>query len=64
MTITPLASKSIMIVAGEASGDLHGAGLVSSMLEKNPDLDFYGMGGEELETSKNILKREGLRFSF
>lgn len=48
MTITPLASKSIMIVAGEASGDLHGAGLVSSMLEKNPDLDFYGMGGEEL----------------
>ncbi len=37
-----------MIVAGEASGDLHGANLVRAMQKKNPELLFYGMGGTEL----------------
>lgn len=37
-----------MIVAGEASGDLHGAGLVRAMRRHQPDLAFYGMGGVEL----------------
>lgn len=37
-----------MIVAGEASGDLHGAGLVRAMRTHQPDLAFYGMGGVEL----------------
>ena len=37
-----------MIIAGEASGDLHGAHLVRAMLEKRPDLHFSGMGGKEL----------------
>ena len=36
-----------MIVAGEASGDLHGSRLVSSMLETNPTLHFCGVGGPE-----------------
>lgn len=35
----------IMIVAGEASGDLHGAGLVRQTLELAPDIEFFGMGG-------------------
>ena len=38
----------VMIVAGEASGDLHGANLVKAMLRHEPDLVFYGMGGVEL----------------
>jgi lipid-A-disaccharide synthase len=38
----------VMIVAGEASGDLHGAGLVRAMRKHQPDLVFYGMGGVEL----------------
>ncbi len=38
----------IMIVAGEASGDMHGARLVSAMLELRTDLVFSGVGGEEL----------------
>jgi len=38
-----------MIVAGEASGDLHGSRLVAAMLARNPNLGFCGMGGEELE---------------
>jgi lipid-A-disaccharide synthase len=37
-----------MIVAGEASGDMHGAGLVKAMQELRPDLQFTGIGGREL----------------
>lgn len=40
--------KKVMIIAGEASGDLHGARLVSAMLAKEPELSFCGMGGKEL----------------
>ncbi|MFW5906355.1 MAG: lipid-A-disaccharide synthase, partial [Desulfobia sp.] len=38
----------IMILAGEASGDMHGAGLVSAMQELKPGLEFCGMGGEKM----------------
>ena len=37
-----------MIISGEASGDLHGAHLVSAMKKLNTDLSFCGMGGEEM----------------
>ncbi len=40
--------KKVMIIAGEASGDLHGARLVAAMQAKDPDLSFCGMGGKEL----------------
>lgn len=40
--------KSIMIITGEASGDLHGANLVKAMLRRDSELSFFGMGGEEL----------------
>ncbi len=38
-----------MIIAGEASGDLHGARLVSAIKAKRPECAFCGMGGKELE---------------
>jgi len=38
----------IMIVAGEASGDLHGANLLRAMQRQVPELQFCGMGGQEL----------------
>lgn len=38
----------IMIVAGEASGDMHGARLVKAMRDLRPDLSFSGIGGREL----------------
>lgn len=38
----------VMIVAGEASGDMHGAALVRAMRETRPSLHFCGMGGKEL----------------
>ncbi len=43
-------SPKIMIVTGEASGDLHGANLVRALRSKIPDLQFCGMGGAELES--------------
>ncbi len=38
-------SKRVMIVAGEASGDLHGSALVREALTREPTLKFFGMGG-------------------
>ncbi|MFZ1980633.1 MAG: lipid-A-disaccharide synthase [Smithella sp.] len=46
-------NKTIMIVAGEASGDMHGANLVREMLNLDPMLNFYGIGG-------NRLREEGV----
>jgi lipid-A-disaccharide synthase len=37
-----------MIIAGEASGDLHGSRLVTAMLERDPSIYFIGIGGEAL----------------
>ncbi|NNK95286.1 MAG: lipid-A-disaccharide synthase [Desulfobacterales bacterium] len=42
-------TNEVMIVAGEASGDLHGAQLVTSMKILDPSLNFCGMGGCELQ---------------
>ncbi|MFQ5669463.1 MAG: lipid-A-disaccharide synthase [Acidobacteriota bacterium] len=39
---------SILVVAGEASGDHQAAGLVRALRERFPRLDFFGMGGPEL----------------
>ena len=43
-----LNKKSVMIIAGEASGDLHGSHLVMAMHKRNSDLFFYGIGGRAL----------------
>jgi len=40
-----------MIVAGEASGDLHGGNLVRAMLQIDPDLSFYGVGGKRMQAA-------------
>ncbi len=40
-----------MIVAGEASGDMHGSRLVKAMLAMEPALSFSGIGGTELKAA-------------
>lgn len=40
--------KRVMIVAGEASGDFHGANLVSAIKAKNGNVGFSGIGGHRL----------------
>ena len=42
-------SKRIMIVAGEASGDLHGGNLVRAMRRIDPTLQFRGVGGKKMK---------------
>jgi lipid-A-disaccharide synthase len=39
----------VVIIAGEASGDQHGAKLVKAMQKMNPALFFCGIGGPELK---------------
>ena len=41
----------VMIVAGEASGDLHGSHLIKSAANHHPHLHFFGVGGEKMESA-------------
>ena len=36
----------VMIIAGEASGDLHGSGVVRALKRMAPSCDVYGIGGD------------------
>ncbi|PIE59512.1 MAG: lipid-A-disaccharide synthase [Desulfobulbus propionicus] len=45
----PGAAPHIMISAGEASGDIHGANLFRSIKKLLPDITCSGMGGNELQ---------------
>ncbi|MDP2960249.1 MAG: lipid-A-disaccharide synthase [candidate division Zixibacteria bacterium] len=48
--------KNVLIVAGEASGDLHGAGLIRELKKINPDIEYSGVGGVKLkEEGMNLL---------
>ncbi len=40
--------KTVLIVAGEASGDAHGARLVTAVHKKEPTVKFYGVGGSNM----------------
>lgn len=37
-----------MIIAGEASGDMHGAALVKDILEKDSSINIFGIGGDKM----------------
>jgi lipid-A-disaccharide synthase len=41
--------KSVMIIAGEASGDIYGARLVLALKNLAPEITFFGLGGPEME---------------
>ncbi|HEY6953170.1 MAG TPA: lipid-A-disaccharide synthase [Bacteroidota bacterium] len=45
--------KRVMIIAGEASGDLHGSGVVRELKRIDETMDIYGVGGDK-------MKREGM----
>jgi lipid-A-disaccharide synthase len=41
--------EKILFIAGEVSGDLHGAALIKELKRMNPKLSFFGMGGSRME---------------
>lgn len=45
------AHRRIMIVAGEASGDMHGADLVREILAANPGCEFFGIAGQQMRSA-------------
>lgn len=40
--------RRVMIVTGEASGDMHGANLIEAAAKVDPDLRFFGVGGAHM----------------
>lgn len=41
----------LMVIAGEASGDLHGGFVVEELKKKYPSLELFGTGGKRLEAA-------------
>ncbi|HZR83075.1 MAG TPA: lipid-A-disaccharide synthase [Candidatus Binatia bacterium] len=44
-------AKRVLVVAGEASGDLRGAELVAALRTLVPDVEVFGVGGEHLRSA-------------
>ena len=51
MSTKPNQTPRLMIVAGEASGDLHGANLVFELKKLYPDILLYGLGGKNMRNA-------------
>ncbi|HEX3552215.1 MAG TPA: lipid-A-disaccharide synthase [Thermoanaerobaculia bacterium] len=43
--------RELLVVAGEASGDLHGARLISELRQRVPGLATFGLGGDEMRAA-------------
>ena len=41
--------EQVMMIAGEVSGDLHGAGVVRALKKRLPDLHIHGVGGDLMQ---------------
>jgi len=41
-------NKKLMIIAGEASGDLHGASLIKELFKLDQSLQIFGIGGDKM----------------
>ena len=50
-------SKNILVIAGEASGDLHGASLIRELKNLDSSLKIFGIGG-------NKMKAEGMELIY
>lgn len=42
-------SEHVFLVAGEASGDMHAAGLVEALKSRRPEIRFSGIGGDRMQ---------------
>lgn len=47
----PAETKRVMIIAGEASGDQHGAKVVAALGDRYPGISFTGIGGDAMRAA-------------
>ncbi len=45
-------NKSVLIIAGEVSGDLHAAQVVRAVKARSPETVFWGIGGDDLRAPR------------
>ena len=50
-------TKSVVMIAGEVSGDIHGSRLIASLKSIDPQLQVHGIGGD-------LMINEGLKQFF
>lgn len=55
--------RRVMIVAGEASGDMHGARLIAAMRRRARDLEVFGVGGPALRAAGVAVEVDAARLS-
>lgn len=48
MTPEPISPRRVMVVAGEASGDIYGADVIRAVQQQNPAVQFFGIGGARM----------------
>jgi lipid-A-disaccharide synthase len=41
-------TRKLLVIAGEASGDLHGASLISELLNIDREIEIFGIGGDKM----------------
>ena len=52
------------IIAGEASGDLHGANLIKAISNQHPDAEFRVWGGDKMEAAGAVLVKHYRELAF
>jgi lipid-A-disaccharide synthase len=60
--LMPNQPQHLVIIAGEASGDLHAATLIQSLKQQNPNLIFSGIGGQHMQAEGVELISDLARF--
>ncbi len=56
--------KRVMMIAGEASGDMHGAGVVRELKKRLPDVEIFGVGGDKMQSEGMELVYHISKLSF
>jgi len=55
--------KNIMVSAVEVSADMHAANLVKALQQLDPEISFYGVGGEQLRAAGVDILEDITNFS-
>ena len=55
--------KKVLIIAGEASGDLHGANLVRELKQQDPSLEVFGVGSRRMRDAGVTLLADAAEIS-